>query len=288
MIAHGAAAAARVCVVVMRLAVLLACCVVAAAADIACAVRPAGAQTIIQQIFGRPAQAPRYVLRRQPSPWFFGDDRPRGQGAYGDQNYWSYGDSDRGYPLGEPTYQTLCVRMCDGYYWPISAAATRAQMYGDARRCTASCDAEARLFYRPIVSGDAALMTDLTGRSYAQLPNAFRYRKALVEGCMCRPAPWSASEIDRHEQYAAEAQIMAGRAPPDRRQSDVDAEPVAGVYGAPERTPAVIDDGDVAEDDAISGDTQDAAPTFGAYENPPTRWSARARVRYTTFPATRR
>jgi hypothetical protein len=98
------------------------------------------------------------------------------------------------------TYHTFCVRMCDGYYWPLSHSVTRGRFYKDADTCRSSCTTDARLFYRPS-EGDTSDMVDLTGRSYRSLPNAFVYRKTLVGGCRCKPEPWSQSEIERHELY---------------------------------------------------------------------------------------
>ena len=45
-------------------------------------------------------------------------------------------------------------------------------------------------------------MTDLSGRAYGRLPQAFQYRKELVAGCACKPEPWSEAELARHEAYA--------------------------------------------------------------------------------------
>lgn len=115
-------------------------------------------------------------------------------------------------PLGQerPTaksgkFRTMCVRLCDGYYFPISASVSRNDFYRDANACRNRCGAEARLFYHASSSGDATSMTDLTGRAYSLLPNAFRYRKQLVSGCRCRPEPWELTELARHQRYAIEA-----------------------------------------------------------------------------------
>lgn len=99
-------------------------------------------------------------------------------------------------------FRTLCVRMCDGYYFPINAAVSRREFYRDASQCRSQCGTEARLFYHSSTSGDAAAMIDVTGRAYAKLPNAFRYRKTLVDGCKCKHEPWAESELDRHQNYA--------------------------------------------------------------------------------------
>ncbi len=102
---------------------------------------------------------------------------------------------------GGGSYRTLCVRMCDGYYWPISYGARRSNFYRDANVCRSSCGAEARLFYHS-KSSDVNAMIDIQGRSYSRLPVAFKYRKTLVDSCKCKPEPWAQSERDRHQMYA--------------------------------------------------------------------------------------
>jgi hypothetical protein len=106
--------------------------------------------------------------------------------------------------LGRPgTYRTLCVRLCDGFYFPVSSATTGSGLSRDADACSASCGTEARLFYYPNAGGDVDSMVDLTGLAYSSLPNAFKYRKTLVPECRCRPQPWSEAELQRHRTYAA-------------------------------------------------------------------------------------
>jgi hypothetical protein len=100
------------------------------------------------------------------------------------------------------TYRTLCVRLCDGFYFPISNAAPGSSLARDADTCAASCGTEARLFYHSSPGGDVDSAVDLTGMGYPALPNAFKYRKTLVEGCRCRPQPWSEAERARHRGYA--------------------------------------------------------------------------------------
>jgi hypothetical protein len=97
-------------------------------------------------------------------------------------------DVDR-FPSDSGTYRTLCVRLCDGFYFPISFATSHAGLRRDADQCTARCGDAARLFYHPNPGGDVDGMKDLAGRAYSTLPTAFKYRKTLVEGCGCRPQP---------------------------------------------------------------------------------------------------
>lgn len=99
-------------------------------------------------------------------------------------------------------FKTVCVRMCDGFYWPVSFSTTRQRFYRDGGVCQSSCGSEAKLFYVPTSNGRIEEAQDLSGLAYSRLPNAFRYRKALVEGCACRPEPWSEAEMNRHRIYA--------------------------------------------------------------------------------------
>ena len=93
--------------------------------------------------------------------------------------------------------------MCDGFYFPISHATSSTNFARDAETCAASCGGDARLFYTPSPGGDVESMLDMTGRAYASFPIAFRYRKTLVQGCQCRPQPWTEAERARHQGYAA-------------------------------------------------------------------------------------
>jgi hypothetical protein len=109
------------------------------------------------------------------------------------------------YGEGGERFRTVCVRTCDGYYWPISFSTSREQFLADEAQCETSCNGGAQLFYHPNPGGGMADAVDLSGRAYTQLANAFLYRKKRIEGCICRPAPWSEAERARHRQYAREA-----------------------------------------------------------------------------------
>jgi|LNFM01.1.fsa_nt_gb hypothetical protein len=127
-------------------------------------------------------------------------------------------------------FRTVCVRLCDGYYYPLSASASRRDLRRDALSCKASCGTEARLFYQSSSASDASGLVDVTGLAYARLPNAFRYRKTLVDGCKCKPDPWAASELDRHRAYALAEQATNGSGSTPTAKSD----------GAPASAPAEV------------------------------------------------
>src|SRR5208282_2753178 len=87
-----------------------------------------------------------------------------------------------GAPSG--TYRTVCVRSCDGYYFPISYSTLPGHFAEDERTCQRECPAsEVSLYsYRnPGEDMDQAVST--SGQSYTALPIAYRYRTALIAGC---------------------------------------------------------------------------------------------------------
>lgn len=43
------------------------------------------------------------------------------------------------------TYRTVCVRLCDGYYWPMSYATSADNLGRDRQKCSSSCGSPARL-----------------------------------------------------------------------------------------------------------------------------------------------
>lgn len=71
-----------------------------------------------------------------------------------------------------------CVRTCDGRYFPISANNEQSR----AATCSSMCPAsETKVFYGSAI--DHA--TSDGGKAYSSLPNAFKYREQLVQGCTC-------------------------------------------------------------------------------------------------------
>ena len=89
------------------------------------------------------------------------------------------------------SFRTVCVRLCDGYYWPIDHDARGSQLRRDQRICKSRCGSPARMFYLHNRSDDTANMRDLRGNLYKNLKNAFLYRKKYVSSCRCKPDPWT-------------------------------------------------------------------------------------------------
>ncbi|TCT03193.1 DUF2865 domain-containing protein [Aquabacter spiritensis] len=85
------------------------------------------------------------------------------------------------------TFRTVCVRTCDGYYFPISYATVPARFATDDALCRRLCPAtEAQLFAYRNPGEDIQQATSVGGRPYMSLPTALLYRKQLVPSCSCR------------------------------------------------------------------------------------------------------
>jgi hypothetical protein len=85
------------------------------------------------------------------------------------------------------TFRTICVRSCDGYYFPISFATTPDRFRDDEATCQRMCPAaEVSLYTYHNPGEDVSQAVSLNGRLYTELPTAFSYRKALNSACSCR------------------------------------------------------------------------------------------------------
>lgn len=161
---------------------------------------PAMAQTFFQKLFGfgssnaQPAPAAR--SQTLPAQRFY-NRRPRHDFKPAEDT----GEEEIGPPDSGGPYRTICVRACDGYYFPLRHNAWRRNFGPDAKSCRNACGSEGRLFYYPLNGGNVDTMVDLAGQPYKETKTAFGYRKALVKGCSCKPAPWTYEEAARHRGY---------------------------------------------------------------------------------------
>jgi hypothetical protein len=98
--------------------------------------------------------------------------------------------SDLANPLTQGgTVRTVCVRTCDGFYFPISYATNASRFREDEKTCQRLCPAaEVMLFSYPTEGGDVANATAPSGQTYSSLPNAFKYRQAFDGACSCKRA----------------------------------------------------------------------------------------------------
>lgn len=100
--------------------------------------------------------------------------------------------ADAGAPSG--TYRTVCVRTCDGFYFPISFATVPTRFSDDEKTCKSLCPAsEATLFSYRNPGEDMNQAVSINGAPYSASPNAFRYRTEFNPSCACKAAgqTWS-------------------------------------------------------------------------------------------------
>lgn len=74
--------------------------------------------------------------------------------------------------------QAYCVRSCDGRYFPVQGPDSESK----ARSCESFCPASETTL---VFGGDIDYATTKSGKRYSELPNAFRFRKEIVDGCTC-------------------------------------------------------------------------------------------------------
>ena len=103
------------------------------------------------------------------------------------------------------TYRTLCVRLCDGYYFPVSFSTLPNHFERDAQVCQSHCAAKAELYYHQNPGGAVEQMMSFgTQQPYTSLKTAFRYRKEFVHGCSCKQAEYN-PDVEKEKKAEAPA-----------------------------------------------------------------------------------
>lgn len=87
-------------------------------------------------------------------------------------------------------FRTLCVRTCDGYFFPVSWSAPQSDFARDQNACASMCPGtQVELHYhRSSGQEPKDMVSAVTGLPYSRMPNAFRYREpnaATAPGCSC-------------------------------------------------------------------------------------------------------
>lgn len=87
------------------------------------------------------------------------------------------------------TFRTVCVRTCDGAYFPISFATVPARFGDDEKTCKALCPAaEAVLYTHRNPGEDMNAAVSIGGQPYTALPTAFKFRSEFNPSCSCKAA----------------------------------------------------------------------------------------------------
>src|SRR5215210_1733425 len=107
------------------------------------------------------------------------------------------------------TFRTVCVRSCDGAYFPISFATLPGRFPDDEKSCKALCPAaEATLYAYRNPGEDMNQAVSINGQPYSSSPNAFRYRQEFNPSCACKAAgqTWSDALKSVDDKASAEQQ----------------------------------------------------------------------------------
>lgn len=88
------------------------------------------------------------------------------------------------------SYRTMCVRTCDGYYFPVSWSVSASAFERDRNVCQNMCPgATVELHYHRVTGEESEDMISVaTGLPYRNMPHAFRYRQSgasMPQGCGC-------------------------------------------------------------------------------------------------------
>jgi Protein of unknown function (DUF2865) len=172
----------------------------------------------------------RYEARRNSPSWFedsglgelFGGfQRPRRRSR--DNNF-----AETIQPYA--TYRTMCVRLCDGYYFPVSFSTLPSSFPRDTDVCQNKCAAPAELYVYRNPGGEVEQMISPNGQPYDSIENAWRYRKEYIKGCSCKQTEYSQSDIDAHNNPQKQAtnvarpanKVESGESPAKKPKSDFD------------------------------------------------------------------
>jgi hypothetical protein len=159
--------------------------------------QPSGPSNVFEALFGG--------IARLGAP---SDEQPQTDARFED-----HGDQRQSAPSGEKgpvqahsgSY-AVCVRTCDGSFFPVSysGAGSRADSLEDV--CRALCpNADMALYSFPF-GGTVDEAASATGEPYANLPNAGKFEKAYDPSCSCRRKgqTWAEALADAEARYGHE------------------------------------------------------------------------------------
>ncbi len=181
-------------------------------------------QAELQQALARAGCGPAAQKPRRGGlfDFFGGGQEPEPQPEYQTPVYRSIDPNGR--------YKTVCVRLCDGFFYPISYSTYGARVGQDAERCQSNCAAPAELYVHP-VGREIEQAISLQGSAYMDLPVALKYRKEYVKGCSCKQVEYNPAEIEAANKRAA---ADAAAPPPPKGSAKKPAQAAAPAAPAPQ------------------------------------------------------
>lgn len=96
-------------------------------------------------------------------------------------------------------YRTVCVRTCDGSFFPISFSTSQDRFRDDERTCQRMCPAaEVVLFSYRNPGEDISKAISINGQPYTALPNAFKFKQEYNAACSCKRQGESWADALKH------------------------------------------------------------------------------------------
>ena len=83
----------------------------------------------------------------------------------------------------------VCVRLCDGFFFPVGSFSGSGQIASEEASCAGLCpDARTALYFLPAGSDRIEDAASTSGERYTALPGSLRYRTARDSACACHRA----------------------------------------------------------------------------------------------------
>jgi pyruvate/2-oxoglutarate dehydrogenase complex dihydrolipoamide acyltransferase (E2) component len=164
-------------------------------------------------------------------------------------------------------YRTVCVRLCDGFFYPIHYSTYGSMVGQDAQSCQSNCAAPAELYVYRNPGQDIEQAVSLNGSAYMDLPVALRFRKEYVKGCSCKQAEYNPTEIE-----AANKRAEADAAAPPPAKGNASAKAPAPAPAPQAAAPAAATGAQPLLDLDVTGSTPPASaakPPASAAQKPP-------------------
>jgi hypothetical protein len=92
-----------------------------------------------------------------------------------------------------PSGVTYCVRLCDGYFFPLSPAAGGERQQEAA--CAAMCPAAATRLYVGQPGQEIGAARAANGQRYQQLASAFNHQSGTSSACSCTARGWGTASV---------------------------------------------------------------------------------------------
>jgi hypothetical protein len=196
------------------------------------------------------------------------------ENLFGGNRSGGYGSDNGGlFSSNSGTYRTVCVRTCDGYYYPISYATTQDKFADDAQTCQQTCPAAETVLMTNRTGEDINQAVSSSGAPYSSLPNAFKYRKEVVPTCGCR-APgqsWAQAlgQVRDTTMQSDDIVVTPGVAQKMSQPRDAQGRPIkvldpkaAAVAASGAQAAAPSDEGDASAPDKPKRAVRAVGPTF--------------------------